>query len=180
MEKEVEIVGSKFAKLKFEKSKESNLFVAFVHEKGKNLLHGVRKDDKLHKKICLVDKRLEDNIVPKVLYTCELVPMKSKKGYVVVKASPLLFETTVTSTYKKGMIYQVEVSFGMKNIIFDPKDGIRRSERTISGCVEMLEKRFDIRNKDLVIEDFVEKAVGILKLYEKDGCAIRKKKTQVA
>lgn len=168
-------------KLKFEKSKDSNAFMGFVHKDKNKGLIGVRKDSPREKQICLVDFGLEDQIVPKVLYQCRIIPMKQKSGYIVVEAEPVEFEAEVVTSYLKKQIYQVEVIFGNKTILYDPKDGIRKSERSIAECVDILEKRYDIKNKSAVVEEFVEKAVGIVKLYEKDGFKVRiKKKSQAA
>lgn len=167
-------------KLKFEKSKDSNAFMSFIHKDKNKGLIGVRKDNPREKQICLVDFGLEDQIVPKVLYQCRIIPMKHKNGYIVVEAKPVEFEAEVVTSYLKKHVYQVEVIFGNKTILYDPKDGIRKSERSIADCIDILEKRYDIKNKSAVVEEFIEKAVGIIKLYEKDGFKVKSKKKSKA
>ena len=52
-------------KLKFEKSKDTNAFMGFVHKDKHKGFIGVRKDNPMEKQICLVDFGLEDQNKPK-------------------------------------------------------------------------------------------------------------------
>lgn len=163
-----------FTKLKFEKSEKTGAIVGFVSQNPKTgRINGVRQESTLPKKICVVDKHLAPDILLNVLYDVAIIPMKDKSGYVVIRACPVEFKATIITNYVKKAIYQVIVKFGNKAIIFDPKDGIQHTRRNLSACSEMLEKRVDIKDKNMVVADFLTTATRLIKRYEADGFIYR-------
>lgn len=130
-------------KLKFTKSERSGSWVGFVSINTKNgRVKGVREDAKERKRVCVVKYELSSTIEPNILYDVELIPMRNKDtGFIVTKAEPHSFEAKIISTVVKNAVYQVEVKFGNKTIVFDPLDGQRDSVRTIDGVIGVLQYR---------------------------------------
>lgn len=170
-DKVVEHKGKRFyTKLKFVKSEMSDTYIGFVsQDPSSKRIIGVRRDDEKPKMICVVDKPLVPQIVPNILYSATLVAMMGKKGFIVIEATPISFPASIETTYVAKAIYQVEVKFGNKTIIFDPKDGKKPCVNTISGVLDVLQKRMDIKDLPQVVDDFLEQANNLLNIYEKDG-----------
>lgn len=162
-------------KLKFKKSSQTDSWVGFVSVNTKTgYIKGVREDDEQPKKVCVVTHELSPMIEPNVLYDVQMIPMRNKNaGYIVVAAEPHAFEAKISSTVVKHAVYVVEVKFGNKTVIFDPKDGKKDSVRTIDGVVHYLEHRQDIANIVQVIEDFQRTANVVLTAFQNDGYYVR-------
>lgn len=159
-----------YTKLKFEKSKETGAYVGFVsQDPTTKRIIGVRQNDPKPKRICIVDKAISSEIVPNILYSATLIPMSAKNGFIAIEVSPFSFKASVESNYVPKAVYQVEVRFGNKVIIFDPLDGKKPSVNTIAGCREVLEKRMDIKDISTVVEDFLEHANGVMEKFKQDG-----------
>lgn len=166
--------GTVRTKLKFVKSEQSGLPIGFVSQNPKShRINGVREDSPFPKQVCIVDAPLVPEILLGVLYQVAIVPMRTKKGYVVIEAEPYQFKAEIETVYVRNAIYIVHVKFGNKTITFDPKDGRNASYRTLQGVKEILEKRVDIQNVTQVVEDFVSEATALLKHYERDGYYVK-------
>lgn len=157
-------------KLKFSKSDRTGSWVGFVSVNTKNgYIKGVREDAEEPKKVCIASHELAPLIEANVLYDCQLIPMKDKKaGYIVVAAEPHAFEAKINTTVIKNAVYMVEVKFGNKTIKFDPMDGRKDSVRSISGVLNVLKYRKDIKNLLQVLEDFENAANIVLTQYKND------------
>lgn len=167
--------GTIFTKLKFKRSERSNLIVGFASKNTRTgRIKGVREEDNILKRVCVVDESIAPNIILGVLYDVAMVPMKHRNGYVVIEAKPYKFKVVVEINYVRNAVYMVNVKFGNKNIIFDPKDGRKESSRSIEAVKAMLEERVDIMDKEEAIEDFLAAANEILKRYEQDGFYVKK------
>jgi len=159
-------------KLKFIKSEETGAYIGFVSQNPKNKAYcGVRQDSPYPKKVCVLDQKMEWQILTNVLYDVTLIPMHHKNGFVVIEATPCEFKAKIETTYVPKIAYKVEVKFGNKNIVFDPFDGKRETERSINKCRSVLEKRVDIKNLMQVVEDFDKAANAILNRMYNDGQA---------
>lgn len=157
-------------KLKFVKSDVTGNYISFVSRNTKNgQIRGVRRDSEYPKKICVVDKSIAFEVMPDVLYDVVMVPMISGKGFVVISMEPSVFRATVETTYVPKAVYVVEVRFGNRKIRFDPLDGRSATVRDLGGCVEFLERRLDIMNRQQVIRDFKEAANLLLEHFHNDG-----------
>lgn len=164
-----------YTKLKFVKSEDTGAYIGFVSQNMKTgRIVGVRQDSEYPKKICIIDKKLSCQVVPNILYDVTLIPMKEKNGYIAIEITPVSFEATIETNYVPKAIYQVEIKFGNKTILFDPLDGKKESVRTVTGVREILEKRMDIQNIQQVVEDFMEAAGSLMKRYESDGIALKR------
>lgn len=159
--------------LKFAQSEETGELIGFVsrHSKTQKLM-GVREDSRFGKKICVLSEELKGTIRPNKLYAVELKPMHNGGGYVVVKASPMLFQAQVDTLIVPKSIYQVTVTFGNKTVFFDPKDGKSASSRTLTGVVKLLRGREDIENTELVIEDLIRQAKLLVRRMQSEGFII--------
>ncbi len=157
-------------KLKFVKSERSGAWVGFVSKNPKNgRIFGVREDDKRLKQVCVASYECTPFIEAGVLYDVEMVPMKAaNSGFVVVSASPHAFEAKVESTIIKNVVYKVEVKFGNKTILYDPKDGNHDSVRCLEKCADVLRVRKDIKDLIIVLDDFYRAAQIVLANYEND------------
>ena len=155
--------------IKFAQSEQTGELIGFVsrHSKTQKLM-GVREDSRFGKKICVLSEDLKGTIQPNKLYAVELKPMHNGSGYVVVKASPMLFQAQVDTLIPKS-IYQVTVTFGNKTVFFDPKDGKSASSRTLGGVIKLLREREDIENPELVIDDLTQQAKLVVKRMQSDG-----------
>lgn len=155
------------SKLKFTESEKTGEMISFVHSSKGSPLRGVHENDDLPKQIVLISKDISDSIEikEKVLYDVQLIPMKKGKGYLVVDISVTEFEAIIETQPD-----QITISFGNKVIFFKPRE-LNPSMGTIEGVSNLLNSRIDIKNKDLVISIFEEKAkelVDILSLREQE------------
>nr|WP_229095530.1 hypothetical protein [Alistipes sp. D31t1_170403_E11] len=103
------------------------------------------------------------------MYAVDLKPMHKQHGYVVVAATPILFEAAIETIIVPKTIYQVTVTFGNKKIFFDPKDGRSINSRTIEGVAAVLDARPDIADKEQVIAAFRKQALSLVRNMETDG-----------
>ena len=161
---------SEKSQLKFAKSERTGELIGFVsrHSKTRKLM-GVREDSRFGKQICVLSEDLKGTIEPNILYSVELKPMHNAKGYVVVAATPVLFQAHVETIIVPKTLYQVTVTFGNKKIFFDPKDGKSAMSRTIDGVLEILKGRKDIRHQESVINDYLNQAQALVRRMESDG-----------
>lgn len=162
-------------KLKFYISNETGKLVSFVSITKTNKLKGVREDSNCKKKICVLSSDLAGTILPNTLYNVGLVEMRSGKGYIVVSADPVLFDAKIEDCVIPKVIYKVSAKFGNKTIFFDPIDGESESSRTLEGALKVLEERNDIADKELVIADFKERGVAIIRKMQNDGYYVKAK-----
>lgn len=167
--------GTIFTRLKFKKSEQSGMLIGFVSQNPKTgRIKGVREDSEFPKQVCIVDQAIALEIIIGALYKAAIVPMYKKKGYIVIEATPYQFKADIATCYVPKACYVVEVKFGNKTIVFDPKDGHKASQRTIAGVKALLEKRIDVQNITQVVEDFVDAATDLMKRYERDGFYVGK------
>ena len=161
---------SEKSQLKFAKSERTGELIGFVsrHSKTRKLM-GVREDSRFGKQICVLSEDLKGTIEPNILYSVELKPMHNAKGYVVVAATPVLFQAHVETIIVPKTLYQVTVTFDNKKIFFDPKDGKSAMSRTIDGVLEILKGRKDIRHQESVINDYLNQAQALVRRMESDG-----------
>ncbi len=87
---------------------------------------GVREDSRFGKQICVLSEDLKGTLEPNILYSVELKPMHKANGYVVVAATPVLFQAHVETVIVPKTLYQVTVTFGNKKDFLRPE---RRQER---------------------------------------------------
>ena len=161
---------SEKSQLKFARSEETGELIGFVsrHSKTRKLM-GVREDSRFGKHICVLSEDLKGTLEPNILYSVELKPMHKANGYVVVAATPVLFQAHVETVIVPKTLYQVTVTFGNKKIFFDPKDGKSVMSRTIDGVLEILKGRKDIKYKEGVITDYLNQARALVRRMESDG-----------
>ena len=77
--------------LKFAPHSQTGQIVSFISKVGDSW-RGVSELSPLKKLIVVLDTELAKKIQEKVVYSCKLIPMSHKKGYVAVSASPLMFD----------------------------------------------------------------------------------------
>lgn len=164
--------GTVFTMLKFELSeKDHSSYIGYVSQNTKTgKVNGVRVDSHYPKRVCIVDAKINYLIIPGVLYRVTLIPMKSKQGYIVIEAEPYQFKATIKTNYIPKILYQVEVCFGQRKIVFDPLDGRKSCRNSIKGVAEQLSKRFDIMDLQSVIAEFEIQANNLINNFIKDGC----------
>lgn len=122
------------------------------------------RDTEEKKKIVFVDNKIVNDIVPNMLYSCSLIPMRNSGGFIAMSATPIRFKGVITTTCNKKA-YQVKVKFGNKMIIYDPSSSQKR-KRDIKSIANNLRNRFDLENAQMVAEDFINNACIIKRLYE--------------
>ena len=150
---------SEKSQLKFARSEETGELIGFVsrHSKTRKLM-GVREDSRFGKQICVLSEDLKGTLEPNILYSVELKPMHKANGYVVVAATPVLFQAHVETVIVPKTLYQVTVTFG--NSVMS---------RTIDGVLEILKGRKDIKYKEGVITDYLNQARALVRRMESDG-----------
>lgn len=157
------------SKMKLAKSSDTGYIVGFASKNPKTgAWHGVRQDSSFPKKVCVLDRRLIPYTLTNRLYNVSLVPMKNKDGFVIVEASPVMFEAKVNSFHVKKQIYRVEVTFGGYTIIYDPMEGRKSSVKNLQEAVETLEKRTDIADIASVVEIFAKEATVIQSAFQRE------------
>lgn len=161
---------SERTQLKFATSEKTGEIIGFVsrHSKTKQL-RGVREDSPYKKKICVLSEDLKGQVKPNVLYSVELKAMHSGNGFVVVEATPLLFQATINTVVVPREVYRITINFGNKTIYFDPLHGKTYSSRTVAGVVSLLERRIDIENLEEVIDSFRTETEKLLQRMVDDG-----------
>lgn len=160
------LATSEQTQLKFAVSQKTGELIGFVsrHSKTKQL-RGVREDSPYRKKICVLSEDLKGTILPDVLYVVELKAMRTGKGFVVVKATPKVFEVDFI---RKGD-YAVVMQFGLKCICFDPVNGKTYNSRTEKGVIAQLMRRTDIKDPGTVVERFRIEAEDIRRKMAEAG-----------
>lgn len=131
---------------------------------------GCRKED-CKKKIVFVDTALVKDIIPDVLYSCSLIPMRNDKGFIAKTATIVQFEGVICTTCRKDS-YIVRVKFGNKLYIYDPSSKESR-KRDIRRIADILRNRVDLVDAYNVAEEFVNAACMVKHIYNqthKDVC----------
>lgn len=121
--------------------------------------------DEPKKKIVFVDSLLEPTIIPNVLYSCSLIPMESKHGFIAKSAKLLMFEANIfVSCDNKHGSFVVSVQFGNRKFVYNPASSLSR-ERDIKAIADILRKRVDLKEAVSVAEEFINHAVVVKRLY---------------
>lgn len=122
------------------------------------------REDIVKKKIVFIDPTIAEEIIPNVLYSCTLIPMRNEEGFIVKSASIIKFKGMISTTCRKN-VFLVTVKFGNKVIIYDPSSKERR-KREIKSIADNLRSRVDLENAHGVAEDFINSACIVKRLYE--------------
>lgn len=122
------------------------------------------REDVVKKKIVFVDPTIAADIIPNVLYSCSLLPMRNDEGFIVKSASIIKFTGMISTTCRKN-VFLVKVKFGNKIIIYDPSSTEIR-KRDIKAIADMLRNRVDLENAHGVAEDFISSACIVKRLYD--------------
>lgn len=122
------------------------------------------RDTEAKKKIVFIDSKIINTIVPNMLYSCSLVPMRNDGGFIAKTATPIRFKATITTSCR-GKSHQVKVRFGNKMLIYDPTSSEKR-KRDIKAIADDLRTRLDLENGQMVAEDFINNACIVKRLYE--------------
>ena len=116
------------------------------------------------KKIVLVDTAISKDIIPNTLYSCSLVPMRNKGGFIAKSATIVKFPGTITTICHKN-VFQIKITFGNKGYIYDPSSSEKR-KNDIKYIANILRTRNDLENAMSVAEDFIDNACIVKRLYE--------------
>lgn len=119
------------------------------------------------KKIVFVAQHIAQDIVPNVLYSCSLIPMREKHGFIAQSASVVKFRAVISTVCRKGT-FMVNVKFGNKIFIYDPSSKEHR-RNNIQAIAEKLKWRIDLENALCVAEEFVNAAFVVKRLYDQYG-----------
>jgi len=179
MEEEIDKVGRQSrveirTLLKFVPSERNGSMVSYVSQNpSSGQIKGVRVDSEYPHKIVVCSKDLSGIILSNVLYNAVIIPMKSGKGYICTSAEPVQFKATITTNYVPKSTYQIVVSFGNKNLVFDPFKGKKSTVMTVNGFVDMLEHRMDLKNQHDIVFEFKMLAEELLRRMKKDDVSAR-------
>lgn len=116
------------------------------------------------KKIVFVDPSIAKDIIPNMLYSCTLMPMRSETGFIAKSATILRFPATIKTICRKN-VFVVRITFGNKEIIYDPSSKEKR-KNDIQVIAQLLRGRNDLENAIATAEDFIDNAFMVRKLYE--------------
>lgn len=125
---------------------------------------GCRESDPCKKKIVFVDEDASEGIIPNTLYSCVLIPMRNEGGFIAISSSIIKFKSKI-ETIISGSTYKVVVTFGNKNIVYDPSSRFKK-ENCINSIANMLRGRADLVNPMQVAEDFLDSACMVQMLYK--------------
>lgn len=123
---------------------------------------GCRKEDE-KKKIVFVDASIAKDIIPNVLYSCSLIPMRNDEGFIVKSATVIKFEGLIRATCNKN-VFVVSVKFGNKLYIYDPSSKEGR-KNDIKAIADILRNRIDLVDAFNVAEEFVNAACMVKHMY---------------
>ncbi len=116
------------------------------------------------KKIVFVDTAIAKDIIPNMLYSCSLLPMRNEGGFIAKSATLIKFPGTIT-TICRNSTFRIKITFGNKEYIYDPSSKEKRKS-DIKAIADILRNRHDLENAMSVAEDFVDNACIIKRLYE--------------
>lgn len=160
-------------KIRFQKSGKSDRWVGFVSQNtATGMWRGVPEDSRYPKMVCLVPSDLQPSVDPHVLYDVEMAfTERGGNGhFVLVSLEPREYEASIEVECNPTLhIYQACVSFGHKTIVYDPIGGGKQCMRKVSGVMDILNARKDIRNLPEVRRLFLEAAIGMLKSAIRGG-----------
>lgn len=145
--------------LKFHES--NGDMVGFVTKKNNLSWVGCNESDPCGKMVVVLGKNLQD-ISEGVLYKTTLRPMKNKKGFVAISATPVQF-TAKIDTFVHRNNFKVIVSFGNKKVEYstytqNPK------KNDVNAVIFQLKVRKDLKDKERVIRDFSEAVMSATNL----------------
>lgn len=123
---------------------------------------GCRKEDS-KKKIVFVDAAIAKDIIPNVLYSCSLIPMRNDEGFIVKTATIIKFEGMIHTTCRND-VFVVSVKFGNKLYIYDPASKESR-KRDIKKIADTLRNRVDLVDAFNVAEEFINVACMVKHMY---------------
>lgn len=127
------------------------------------------EDDK--KKIVFVDTAIAKDIIPNVLYSCSLIPMRNDEGFIVKAATIIKFEGMVRTTCRDD-VFVVSVKFGNKLYVYDPSSRESR-KRNIKKIADILRNRVDLVDSVNVAEEFVNAACMVKHMYNQTHKDVR-------
>ena len=140
--------------LKFFRDPKENKMVSYVTKSGGSW-KGVREAEKsCKKKIVVLGTQVKD-VMDGVLYHAYLIPMIGKDGYVCIGVNTVQFEAGMEVLFHKSGGYYVKITFGNKQMVFDPKNKNKQSS-DLNAFIARLSKRVDIKNINKLIDDFIE------------------------
>lgn len=116
------------------------------------------------KKIVFVDPSIAQDIIPNMLYSCTLMPMRSETDFIAKSANIIRFPATIKTICRKN-VFVVRITFGNKEIIYDPSSKEKR-KNDIQVIAQLLRGRNDLENAIATAEDFIDNAFMIRRLYE--------------
>lgn len=125
---------------------------------------GCRETDDCKKKIVFVDPSISKDIIPNVLYSCSLMPMKKEEGFIAKSAQIVKFKAMI-ETKMSRRDYHVSVKFGNKEIIYNPGSKEKRF-KNIKEIADGIRKRVDIMDAGQVAEDFLNSACIVKRMFE--------------
>jgi len=159
--------------LRFKKSDRNDSMIAFITESKNGTIRGVSENAKCPKKIALPGKELGITPISGVLYEAGVIPMKGgARGYVVMEIEPIQFEAHMEVIHVKKALYQIKVTWGNQEVLFDPKDGRRDSVKNPHQIANYLRGRVDIENAEFVADEFRKSAGSMIQQMSKDGLVI--------
>lgn len=138
--------------IKFFRDKKENKMVGYVTRKNGSWM-GVREDSPGKKKIVVLGTQIP-NILDGVLYHAYLLPMREKDGFVCIGVCSVQFEPKMEVLFHKSGGYYVKITFGNKQMVFDPKNKNPQSS-DFNQFIERLSRRVDIKNVSALVDDFI-------------------------
>lgn len=122
------------------------------------------RDDVAKKKIVFLDSVIAPTVLPNVLYSCSLIPMRHEDGFIAKSATLIQFDGQVITRCRKSN-HSVLVRFGNRLIIYDPSSKEKR-KRDIQKIADNIRSRVDLKNANAVAEEFIDSACMVKRLYD--------------
>lgn len=114
------------------------------------------RSDEPKKKIVFMDPKVKTDIIPNVLYSCSIWPMKNGKGFIAKSANVVKFmpEIHIRQTEDHDTVV---VEFGNKSMVYDPLSTDPK-KTDIQAIANRLRKRVDLKNSAETVEEFINHA----------------------
>ena len=119
------------------------------------------------KKIVFVDTAIAKDVVPNVLYSCSLVPMRKEGGFIAKSATVVKFKGVIRTICRKD-VFVVSVKFGNRIYSYNPSND-EEHKNNIQRIANALRNRIDLVDAYNVAEDFINAACMVKHMYNQSA-----------
>lgn len=149
--------------IKFKRGKDEKLY-GFVTKVGSSW-RGCREEETKKKKIVYIDRKLEVEVEPGLLYHVTLIPMTEKDGFIAVQVKQVKFNARIKTELDNDK-FRVYVSFGNKVFTYDPSSPSKKKS-DMNAIADLIRNRHDLECNIEIADEFLDNAMMALILYKR-------------